>query len=184
VGVQVVNWNGGSTKPAGKFSCGKCTENHELGTGSSAHMRIISAVKRIEFVSDRVSHITLSGTGVISLFMHQQKITMIFQRIASTRNWKTHSKSYKNFVRRFQSQGRNGSIFKLRTGNESLYEISNDSGVRAANFATSKNLTVKSTMFPHCNIHKVAFKSPKGKTHNEIDHILIDVQRHSSALDI
>jgi hypothetical protein len=45
-------------------------------------------------------------------------------------------------------------IFKLTIGNESLHEISNDNGVRLVNFATSKNLTVKSTMSPHRNIHK------------------------------
>jgi hypothetical protein len=45
-------------------------------------------------------------------------------------------------------------IFKPTIGNESLHEIGNDNGVRAINFATSKNLTVKSTLFPHRNIHK------------------------------
>jgi hypothetical protein len=40
-------------------------------------------------------------------------------------------------------------IFKPTTGNESLHEISNDNGVRVVNFATCKNLIVKSTMFPH-----------------------------------
>jgi hypothetical protein len=40
-------------------------------------------------------------------------------------------------------------IFKLTIGNESLHEISNDNGVRVINFATSKNLIVKSTIFPH-----------------------------------
>jgi hypothetical protein len=38
-------------------------------------------------------------------------------------------------------------VFKPTIGNESLHEISNDSGVRLVNFATSKNLRVKSTMF-------------------------------------
>jgi hypothetical protein len=45
-------------------------------------------------------------------------------------------------------------IFKPMIGNESLHEISNDNGVRLVNFARSKNLTVKSIMFPHRNIHK------------------------------
>jgi hypothetical protein len=40
-------------------------------------------------------------------------------------------------------------IFKSRIGNESLHQDSNDNGVRIINFATSKNLVVKSTMFPH-----------------------------------
>ncbi|PNF31948.1 hypothetical protein B7P43_G07946, partial [Cryptotermes secundus] len=44
-------------------------------------------------------------------------------------------------------------------GGGTLHEINNDNGVRVVNFATSKNLTVKSTMFPHRNIHKVTWTS-------------------------
>ena len=40
-------------------------------------------------------------------------------------------------------------IFKSTIGNESLHQDSNDNGVRIVNFATSQNLVVKSTMFPH-----------------------------------
>jgi hypothetical protein len=60
-------------------------------------------------------------------------------------------------------------IFKSTAGNENLHEISNDNGVRVVNFATSKNLTVKSTMFPHRDIRKFTCTSPHGKTHNQID---------------
>jgi hypothetical protein len=60
-------------------------------------------------------------------------------------------------------------IFKPTIGNESLHEINNDSGVRVVNFATSKNLIVKSTMFPHRNINQFIWTSPDGKTHNQID---------------
>jgi hypothetical protein len=45
-------------------------------------------------------------------------------------------------------------IFKPTIGNESSHEISNDNGVRVVNYATYKNLVVKSTMFPHRSIHK------------------------------
>ncbi|PNF34106.1 hypothetical protein B7P43_G01139 [Cryptotermes secundus] len=75
-------------------------------------------------------------------------------------------------------------IFKPRIGNESLHEISNDNGVRVVNFVTSETLTVKSTMFPHRNIHKFTWTSPDGKIHNQIDHILIDRRRHSSIFDV
>jgi hypothetical protein len=75
-------------------------------------------------------------------------------------------------------------IFKPTIGNGSLHEINNDNGVRLVNFATSKNLRVKSTMFPHCNIHKYTWTSPDGKTHNQIDHILIDRRRHSNVLNV
>jgi len=46
------------------------------------------------------------------------------------------------------------SIFEPTIGQESLYHDNNDNGVRLVNFATSKNLVVKSRMFPQRNIHK------------------------------
>jgi hypothetical protein len=58
--------------------------------------------------------------------------------------------------------------------NGSLHEINNDNGVGVVNFTTSKNLIVKSTRFPHCNIHKYTWTSPDGNTHNQIDYVLID----------
>jgi exonuclease III len=45
-------------------------------------------------------------------------------------------------------------IFKPIIGNDSLHETSNDNRVRVVNFATSKNIIVKSTTFPHHGIHK------------------------------
>jgi len=45
-------------------------------------------------------------------------------------------------------------IFKPTIGNNSLHQDGNDNGVRIVHFDTSKNLVVKSTMFPHRNIHK------------------------------
>jgi hypothetical protein len=37
---------------------------------------------------------------------------------------------------------------------ESLHQDNNDNGVKIVNFATSKNVLVKSMMVPHRNIHK------------------------------
>ena len=68
-------------------------------------------------------------------------------------------------------------IFKPTIGNEILHQDNNDNGVRIVNFATSKNLVLKSTMFPHRDIYKHTWTSPDGKTHNQIDHILIGDSR-------
>ena len=76
------------------------------------------------------------------------------------------------------------SIFKPTIRQESLHQECNGNGVRLVNFATLKNLVVKSTMFPHRNIHKYTWTSPDGKTHNQIDHVLIDRRWHSSILDV
>jgi hypothetical protein len=60
-------------------------------------------------------------------------------------------------------------IFEPTIGNESLYEVSNDSGITVVNFATSKKLVVKSTMFPHSKIRKYTWTSPEGNTHTRAD---------------
>jgi len=74
-------------------------------------------------------------------------------------------------------------IFKVMIGNESLHQDNIDNGFRIINFATSKNL-VKSMMLLHRNIHKYTLTCPDGKTHNQIDHILIDRRWHLSILDV
>jgi hypothetical protein len=60
VGVQGVRWEGSGRKPAGgyTFLYGKGNENDELGTGFFVHKRI-SAVRRVESVSDRMLYILL-----------------------------------------------------------------------------------------------------------------------------
>jgi hypothetical protein len=90
----------------------------------------------------------------------------------------------KIFLGDFNAEVDREDIMKPTAGNESLHEISNDNGVRVVDFATSKNLIVKSSMFPHRNIHKFTWTSSDVKTHNYIDHVLIDMRRHSSVPDV
>jgi hypothetical protein len=136
VGVQEVRWEGGSTEPVGEYTFfyGKGYENHELGKGFFVHKRIISAVKRVEFVSDRMSCIILRGRWchIIVLNVHAptedktddvkdsfyEEVESVFDKFP-----KYHMKS---LLGDFNAKVGREDIFKPTIGNESLHEISND----------------------------------------------------------
>jgi hypothetical protein len=69
VWVQQVKWYKGGTEPVSSYTFfyGNGNEDHELGTGVFVHKRIIPAVKRVEFFSDRMSYVILSGNWEISI---------------------------------------------------------------------------------------------------------------------
>jgi hypothetical protein len=59
----------------------------------------------------------------------------------------------------FSAQMRGEENFKLTLRNESFHETNSSSSndIRIVNFAMSKNLIVKNTMFLHCKINKYAW---------------------------
>jgi exonuclease III len=127
----------------------------------------MSAVKRDEFVSGRMSYIILRGRcrHIIVLKVHAptedksddvkgsfyEELERVFDKFP-----KHHMKI---LVGDFNAKVGKEDISKPTIGNKSLHQISNDNGIRLVNFAKSKNLRIKSTMFPHPNIHKYTWTS-------------------------
>jgi exonuclease III len=74
VGVQEVRWEKGGTERAEDctFFYGQGNGDHQLGTGYFVYKRIISALRRMEFVSDSVLYIILRGRwcNIIVLNVH------------------------------------------------------------------------------------------------------------------
>jgi hypothetical protein len=73
VEVQV-RWEKGVTEQTEDYTffCGEENEDHQLGTVFLYIRKIISAVRRVEFVTDRISYIILRGCwcSIIILNVH------------------------------------------------------------------------------------------------------------------
>jgi hypothetical protein len=72
------------------FFYGQGNGDHQLGTGFFVHKRIVSAVRRVEFISDRMSYITLRGRwcDIIVLNVHTPcEDKGMMKRTASLRNY-------------------------------------------------------------------------------------------------
>jgi hypothetical protein len=115
------------------------------------HKRIISAVKRGEFFSDRMSYVILRGRWCdVVRNIHAQTEDKIDDMKDSfyeelERVFDKFPKFRMKMLLYVNVEVGREDIFKLTIGNESLHEISKDNGVRVVNVATSKNLIAKST---------------------------------------
>ena len=75
-------------------------------------------------------------------------------------------------------------IYQELIGKHNMHLYTNNNGQRLVDFASAKNMVISSTCFPHKEIDKQTWRSPDGKTNNQIDHILIDKRNASSILDL
>jgi exonuclease III len=107
------------------------------------HKRIISAVKRVEFVSDRMSYIILRGRWCHIIVLNVQapkddKIDDVkdsfYEEFESVFH-KFPNYHMKILLGDLNVKAVREDILKPSIGNESLHEISNYNGVRVVNFA-------------------------------------------------
>ena len=75
-------------------------------------------------------------------------------------------------------------IHKPTIGNENVHNETNNNRIKMIQFTISKGFTVRSTPFPHKDIHKETRYSPDGRTANHIDHVLNSNRFRSAITDI
>ena len=210
-GMKIVTWNVRSLYRAGSLKatmseirCSGCTGGQVGQRGQSkrrglcffpgkemiiinwdqvfVHSRIVSAVKIVEFVSDRLSYIVLRGRWRKSFVVNGHAPSEEKSKESKDSFYGELEQVFENFLKYhtkillgdFNAKVGRENILKPTIGQDSPHQDINDNGVKLVNFATSRNLLFKSTMFHHRNIHKYTWTSPDGKTHHQIDHILTD----------
>ena len=68
-------------------------------------------------------------------------------------------------------------------GRFSAHQLTNENGLRLIDFATSKNMAIRSTFFQHSLHHRLTWRSPN-RTETQIDHVLIDGRHFSDIIDV
>jgi exonuclease III len=165
VGVQEVRWEKGDTERAEDytFSFGKGNEDHRLGTGFIVHKRIISAVRRVEFVSDRMSYTTLRvrWCNIVVLNVHAPCEGKSYVYDLKNSFYEEIGSVFDQFSRydmiffggEFNTNVGREDIFKPTIWNEISQEIIYDNGVRVVNFAIYKILAPCSPIAAFINTH-------------------------------
>ena len=62
--------------------------------------------------------------------------------------------------------------------------IMNDNEERLCDFCSANGFIISGTIFPYKDIHKLTWRSPDGRTVNQIDHVLVNGNMRTSILDI
>jgi hypothetical protein len=146
VDVQEVRWDKEGTARARRYTFfyGKRQENHKLGTGFFVHHRRVSAIDRVEFLSNRMSYIVLRGCWCNIIFLNVHATTeekgdnskdSFYEELEEVFD---HFPEYhmKILLGDFNAKVGREDTLKPTIRNESLHQDSNDKGVRVVNFDT------------------------------------------------
>lgn len=91
----------------------------------------------------------------------------------------------KVFIGDFNAKvGNNNNNLQSVMGRHGLGTVRNNNGDRLVDFCARNRLFIGGTKFPHKDIHKYTWVCPSGRTHNQIDHVLMSKLFLGSLMDV
>ena len=163
------------------------SENGQHGVAIAIRSQLDSAITDFNVVSDRICYVTLQAKP--------SSITIISAYAPTNEHDATVRQAFYDDLQRVVDSIPQGHFLvvgidanaKLGHGlpsNKSIGPFATGSqcenGALLRDFCASQNLAVANTFFQHQLKHKVTWSSPAGKTHNEIDFVLVRCRWRSS----
>jgi len=161
------------------FSSGLESEKHEFGCSFYVSGEFLKYVKYFKIINERIcclrSKAKWFSYTLINIHAPANKnkkerkeefCNLLEQNINQIASW-----DIKIMLGDFNAKVGKESTYKPTIGNESLRNKTNNSGIKMIQFAISNGLNVRSTTFPHKDIHKETWYSADGRTANQIDHV-------------
>ena len=189
--LQEIRWLGTGEIPSGGYTIFySCHETqHTLGVGFAVSKEVLASVVDFQPINERMCTLRVKGKWFNITFINVHAPTEdkedeekdAFYTLLEEQFDRAPRHDVKIVLGDLNAKVGREAVFRPHIGLHGLHATCNDNGLRLVSFASSKNLVIASTVFPHRDIHKGTWRSPDGQTVNQIDHVLID-RRHASAV--
>ncbi|XP_008181905.1 craniofacial development protein 2-like [Acyrthosiphon pisum] len=193
IAVQEIRWTGeGSLKTGNWTVFHSGGDEHQGGVGFIVNDKILHRVKKFKAVNDRIRHMELECRWFNVILINgyaptedkEDEVKDIFYENLENECDRIPTNKVKILLGDFNAKIGQEVEYRPTIGKESLHRTSNDNGTRLVNFATTRNMIISSTTFPHKDIHKETWVSPSGQIKNQINHVVVDRRFKRCVMDV
>ncbi|VVC46374.1 Endonuclease/exonuclease/phosphatase [Cinara cedri] len=194
VAIQEIRWQGGGSLDINNYTIfyWDCDDRRQFSTGFVVHKSIVPNVMEFKTFNPRISLLTIKtywcNLTIISVHAPTEEKTQeekddFYDELTNVVDGIPNNRIVVILGDLNAKVGKE-LIFKPTISHRSLHEVTNNNGLNLIDFATSKGLVIKSTMFSNKKIHKGTLKSPDGNHTNQIDHVLVNDRFKNSITDV
>lgn len=163
---------------------------NRLGTGFFIEKTRATSLVDFKKINERISYLRIRGSqrklSIINVHAPiedaKEEIKDKFYEELDELYEKIPNSDIKIIIGDFNAKVGQEKRYRPAVGKYSRHKKTNDNGQRLINFGMEKQLQIKATFLKHREIHKETWKSPDGRTKNQIDHLLIEL-KHSTCIE-